>query len=294
MVKGPLPPPERDWRVWGTFLGGGANISANAGEGAPGSTSSSYGGVAGIDYRIQPNWLIGFALGGSETHFNVSSLATSGEVTGFHAGVYTAYALEQGYYAELMETFGVYDNNTSRAAAAGGLAAGNLSASFSSFEARTRVEFGRNLDVYGYRVTPFFAGEFASLQTNAFTETSYTGASLLALTSNAQNTISAPIFLGFKWIGPSTILPGLNATPTLSLAWVHEFSPDRKEQASLASLPGSGFTVYGPRAASDLAQVKAGLKINVAENLSAFIDFNGELSPSANYYGGKAGIKYVW
>ena len=294
VVKGPLPSPERDWRMWGVLLGGGANISSNASQGAPGATSSSFGGLAGLDYRLQPNWLIGAAVGGTTSHFTVNSLATSGDVSGFNAGVYTIYGLQQGFYAELMESFGVYDNKSSRYAGFASLATENLSGSFSSFEARTRLEFGRNVDFYGYHVTPFIAGEFASLQSNGFTETGAGGVNTLALVSNSQTTISAPIFVGFKWAGTSSLLPGLNATPYLTLAWVHEFSPDRKEAASLASLPGTEFTTYGPRAASDLAQVKAGLQAAVGPGLTAFADFDGEFSPSANYYGGKGGLRYSW
>jgi autotransporter-associated beta strand protein len=292
VVKGPLPTPEREWRMWGLLLGGGATISSNASQGAPGATSASFGGVAGLDYRIQPNWLVGAALGGSTTHFNVNSLSTSGNADGFHAGLYTAYALNQGYYVELQETIGAYNNKENRTVGFASLFPESLSGSFSSFEARTRLEFGRAMNVYGYNVTPFIAGEFASLQTGSFNETG--SVATLALGSNTQTTISAPLFVGFKWLGSSSLLGGLNATPYLTLAWVHEFSPDRKETASLLSLPGTNWTVFGPRAASNLAQVKAGLQSGFGPGLTAFADFDGEFSGAANSYGGKIGVRYNW
>jgi outer membrane autotransporter protein len=107
------------------------------------------------------------------------------------------------------------------------------------------------------------------------------------------STISAPLFVGFKWLGSSSLL-GLNATPYLTLAWVHEFSPDRKETASLISLPGTNWTTFGPRAASNLAQVKAGLQSGFGPGLTAFADFDGEFSGEANSYGGKIGVRYNW
>lgn len=296
VVKGPLAAPERDWRVWGVVLGGGANIASNSSQGSASANSASFGGVAGLDYRLLPNVLVGAAVGGSTTHFTVNSLSTSGDVSGFHAGVYAAYAASHGYYAALQESFGVYDNSTSRTAGFASLLPENLSGSYNSFEARTRLEIGRDLNLYGYKVTPFVAGEYASLQSGSFTETAGWGSptAALALVSASQTTISAPIFLGVKWLGNASLLGGVNATPYLSLAWVHEFSPDRKETASLASLPGTNWTVYGPRAANNLAQVKAGLQSGVGPGLTAFADFVGEFSGASNSYGGKIGVRYAW
>ena len=293
VVKGPLPEPERDWRVWGVLLGGGANVSANSNSsGTPGSNSSSYGGLAGLDYRIQPNWLVGLAMGGSDAHFNVNSLSTSGNVSGFQTGVYTAYAAGQGYYGELSQTFGWYHNGTTRNVGFASLSQENLSGSFSSFEARTRVEIGRKLDFYGYKVTPFVAGEFASLQSNAYNETGLITGNALALATKAETVISAPIFVGFKWLGSSSLFAGWTATPDVTLAWVHEFSQNRVQAASLIALPGSDFTVYGPRPASDLAQVKAGLQVVGGAGVTLYAEFNGEFSPTSNYYGGRGGVRY--
>jgi autotransporter-associated beta strand protein len=290
-AKGALPAPERDWRVWGVFLGGGSNISASGNNGSPSATNASFGGLAGLDYRIQPNWLVGLALGGSNANYSVNSLSTSGNVSGFQAGLYTAYALSQGFYAELSGTFGNYNASTKRNVGFASLSQENLSGSFNSTEERVRLEFGRKLDFYGYKVTPFIAGEFAGLQSNAFNE-STAGVSALALAVKSQTTTSAPIFLGFKWSGAATPFSGWTATPDLTIAWVHEFEQNRLVAASLISLPGSDFAVYGPRPASDLAQVKAGVQLAGFGGVNLFAEFNGLFSGSQNYYGGRGGLRY--
>jgi uncharacterized protein with beta-barrel porin domain len=289
-VKGALPAPQRDWRVWGVFLGGGSNISSSGNNGSPSATNSNYGGLAGLDYLIQPNWLVGLALGGGSSSFSVNSLATSGTTSGFQAGLYTAYALNQGYYAELSGTFGSYHNGTTRYAALATVPQENLSGSFASYEERVRLELGRNVNFYGYNVTPFVAGEFASLQSNAFNESG--AANALALAVNSQTTLSAPIFVGFKWTGAGALFSGWTATPDLTIAWVHEFEQNRELSASLVSLPGFGYTVYGPRPASDLAQVKAGVQVAGFGGVNFFAEFNGLFSGSQNYYGGRGGLRY--
>jgi hypothetical protein len=52
--------------------------------------------------------------------------------------------------------------------------------SYQSIEERTRVGLGRNKDLYGYKVSPFIAGEFASFQSGAFTESSHSTPTTLA------------------------------------------------------------------------------------------------------------------
>ena len=288
------PAPERDWRVWGTFLGGGANVTADAGRGTAASNSSFYGGVAGLDYQVQSNWLVGAAVGGSDTHFNVSSLSTSGNTSAFHAGLYTAYTFGPGYYAQVSETFGSYDSSTKRYAGFGGLWPENLSGNFNSTEWRTRAEFGRQLDFGAYKVTPFIAGEFARLSTGSYSETGGLAGNALALSVKSQTTESAPIFLGAKLTSTYAVGGGWVATPNLSLAWIHEFSPDRNLSAALLSLSGSDFSVTGARAASNLAQVKFGGQLAAGNGFAVFAEFQGEFSSSSNSYAGKGGVKYNW
>ncbi len=293
VVKGPAPAPARDWRMWGAFLGGGANIGADGGR--PSYAGATYGGLAGLDYLIQPNWLLGVALGGGSSHYN-TSLASSGDVSTFNAGLYTAALFANGYYVEGSETFAVNDNHGKRwVSGFGGLATQQLNASYGSWEARTRLEFGRAFNWWDYQVTPFIAGEIASLQSSAYTETTASGgASPFLLSAKAQTTLSAPLFLGFKLTGFTSLGNGISAVPSLSLAWVHEFSTDRNVNGQLIALPGADFTVAGPRAAANLAQVKAGVDLTNGGPLSVFAKFTGEFAPSVSYYGGQIGARYAF
>jgi outer membrane autotransporter protein len=284
----------RTFRAWGSMFGGGANYLSDAGRGAAASNVGFYGGLLGVDYQIQPNILVGVALGGSSSNFNVGSLSTNGNLTGFHAGVYGAYTMGNSYVA-LNETFSAYNNQTSRKA--GGysyLPYEQLSAQFGSTEFRTRAELGHGVLMGGLKATPFVAAEIAAYQSNAFSEQSSIYASTFALKNNGQGVNSLPTFAGLRLSNAVTLSNGWRLAPVGSVAYVHEFFPQRQFNNLLISMPSSDFNVAGPRSTYNLVQTKMGVQFNLNEKLALFTDFQGEFSPVSQSYGGKGGVKYVW
>jgi len=173
--------------------------------------------------------LIGAALGGSTASFSAGQFSTSGKMTGFHAGLYGSYAKGASYVA-LSETFSAYSNQTNRRAGGYGfLAYEQLDASFSSTEFRTRVEGGHSLSFAGVTATPFIAGEAAAYQSGAFSErSSLLYFSSLALKNNGQSILSLPAFVGLRVSNGYTLANGWRITPTGSVAYVHEFFPQRQ------------------------------------------------------------------
>ena len=284
----------RTFRAWGSMFGGGANYLSDAGRGAAASNIGYYGGLIGVDYQVQPNILVGVALGGSSSNFNVGSLSTNGNLTGFHAGVYGAYTMGNSYIA-LNETFSAYGNQTTRKA--GGYALmpyEQLSASFGSTEFRTRAEVGHGVLMGGLKATPFIAAEIAAYQSNAFSEQSSIYASTFALKNNGQGVNSLPTFAGLRLSNAVTLSNGWRLAPVGSVAYVHEFFPQRQFNNILMSMPGADFNVAGPRSTYNLVQTKVGAQLNLNEKLALYTDFQGEFSPVSQSYGGKGGMKYVW
>jgi outer membrane autotransporter protein len=277
------------------MFGGGANFLTDVGRGAPASSLGYYGGLIGVDYQIQPNLLVGVAVGGSTANFSVGSLSTNGNLTGFHAGVYGAYNVGSSYVA-LNETFSTYSNQTSRKA--GGYALmpyEQLSAGFGSTEFRTRLEVGHSLLMGGLKATPFVAAEYAAYQSSAFTEqNSLTPVSTFALGNNGQSISSLPTFVGLRLSNGYTLANGWRLAPTGSVAYVHEFFPQRQFTNILLSMPGPGFNVSGPRSTYNLVQTKLGVQLNLTNRLALYSDFQGEFSAVSQSYGGTAGMKYWW
>jgi outer membrane autotransporter protein len=87
---------------------------------------------------------------------------------------------------------------------------------------------------------------------------------------------------------------GMLVTPYARLSWVHEFNPTRQVTASFIALPGTQFTVDGPRAARDAAKVEVGSRLAITHRVSAFASFDGEFSDRSQAYAGKVGVRVSW
>jgi uncharacterized protein with beta-barrel porin domain/membrane-associated phospholipid phosphatase len=290
----PILPQPRTWRIWANGFGGGTNISGTAG--LAGETGNFYGGAAGIDYQFAPNVLIGIAAGGSDSTFRVASLATSGRVTGGHVGIYTSLTFGGCYYGTLSSTFGDYSNHTNRfVGSIGGLGPFTETGSFGSTEFRERLEIGRDMNYGTVNVTPFVALEIANLHSNGFGEVNVSGgAGSPALQVNSSDTPSVPLFVGGRFATNYQLGNGLALLPVLSVAYVHEFEPDRNIVANIISLPGSTFLVNGARPASNAVQTKLGAELQIGRGVALFANFDGEFSGVSQVYAGRGGINFVW
>ncbi|WP_158811725.1 autotransporter domain-containing protein [Beijerinckia sp. L45] len=287
----------RPWRAWSTGFGGGESLRGNAGVGATGQTDSIGGGAAGIDYRISPDLLIGVAGGGTDGNFYAPGAATQGEVKGGHAGVY-ATATFGPAYVQSSVAFSSFENTTRRQVQGFGALAGETeNGNFGSREIRARIEAGRRLNVGlgAVGVTPFVALEIAELWTSGFTEQAGGGGpGVLGLAVPGQSLASVPGIVGARFDTVYAIGNGMTLSPTVSLAYVHDFAPQRSLQASLISLPAASFIVDGARQASNAAQVKAGGELAVTQSVTLFGTFEGEFSGEATSYAGKGGIRIGW
>ncbi len=106
--------------------------------------------------------------------------------------------------------------------------------------------------------------------------------------------MSVPSFVGARYQGKLLLGNGLVFAPSLQVAYVHEFAPERTQIGTLSALPGSTFLVDGVRPSRDAAQVKAGGELALSPHSALFATFDGEFAGRDQFYGGKGGFKYVW
>lgn len=177
-------------------------------------TEANAGVATGFDYQMSPHSLIGIAVGGGHSSFEVSDRATTGRFDAIHAAVYGAWHGEH-IYATGVASYDHFDNNESRVAVIPGVTLpasqfiggpyslpgfGNvLGGAFSSASASGHFEAGYRGSLGAVHVTPFVGLQFASLTTGAFTETDVGAPSAIALAFAQRNTLSLPTFLGTQF-----------------------------------------------------------------------------------------------
>ncbi len=283
-------------RIWASGFGQYGSLDGETSTGSASLTSRSSGVAGGIDYQATRNLLVGIAGGESSSSFSVDDRSTTGTVDGGHFGLYGV-ARSGGFYAAGTVDYARYDNTTSRTINyAGGVGIEQANARFSSDEWLARFEGGYKYSTGGLNVTPFAGFQFASLSNDAFSETSVIiggGAGVAGLHVNAATIDSDKSFAGVQFDTKMPVYQGWLLTPYARFSWEHEFSPDRRDTASLLSLPAT-FTIDGASAAQDVARINAGFKLDISPNVGVFASFDGEFSGRGDTYAGTGGVKIRW
>jgi outer membrane autotransporter protein len=134
--------------------------------------------------------------------------------------------------------------------------------------------------------------ELARLNIGGFSERG--GLGVVTLSTANQTVQSAPLFVGARISGFKELEGGWRVRPSASLAWVHEFSPDRSITQAFAALPGYNFSASGPRAGADAARFTVGFDLSNKQGLALFADVQGEVSKGTRSIGAKGGLRYAW
>jgi hypothetical protein len=97
------------WSTWGIGYGGAGSIGGNALVGSHDTSASVYGYAGGMDYRISPDNIVGFALGGGGTNWGVAEGLGSGASHMFQAGLYSFNRWGPVYLSALRRRSGTMD-----------------------------------------------------------------------------------------------------------------------------------------------------------------------------------------
>ena len=140
ILKAPPKPAnfEQPWSVWGAGYGGSNRTTGDAAvDGSHDLAASTAGGAAGLDYRLAPGTVVGFALAGGGTNWNLAQGIGGGKSDAFQAGLYGTARSGAAYVAAAL-AFTNHWMSTDRFAFAGD----HLSASFNAQSYGGRVESG--------------------------------------------------------------------------------------------------------------------------------------------------------
>jgi uncharacterized protein with beta-barrel porin domain len=280
---------ERPWSVWGAGYGGSNRTSGDpAVVGSHDLSAATAGGAAGLDYRLAPGTVVGFALAGAGTNWGLAQGLGGGKSDAFQAGVYGTARSGPAYLAAAL----AYTNHwmsTDRFAFAGD----HLSASFNAQSFGGRVEGGyRFATIYG-GLTPYAAIQAQNFHTPTYNETDL-NAGGFALGFNSRNATDTRSELGGRFDHLLLLNPEAALTLRTRVAWAHDWISDPSLAALFQTLPGASFVVNGATPAKNSALTSAGAELRLANGVVLLAKFDGEFASHSSTYAGTGTVRYTW
>jgi uncharacterized protein with beta-barrel porin domain/glycosyltransferase involved in cell wall biosynthesis len=283
-------PPAARWSAWASGYGGSSSITGNGITGSHDRTSRIYGMAAGADYRLSPDTLFGFALGGAGFNFGLSEALGGGRADLFQAGVYARHWSGPAYVAAAL-AYGWQDVKTDRTVTVSGT--DKLEAEFHPQTFGARGEAGYRFATPWLGVTPYGALQVTSFHLPSYSERATSGSDQFALSYASQTTTNWRTELGARFDKALPVADGL-LTLRSRLAWAHDSDTERPATATFQQLAGATFIVYGAAPAADSALVSTGAEMRWRNGFSLAANFEGEFSGTTQSYAGKATLRYVW
>ncbi|HEY6982963.1 MAG TPA: autotransporter domain-containing protein [Reyranella sp.] len=281
-------PAEPRWSAWGGGLGGVGTI---AGDANTFGYSYSLGGLAaGLDYGFDPRVRAGAAVGYTSSTLYTQGLPNQGTANAVSIALYGQFA-DGPVYLDGLAGYARGQNQMKRQILIPGLAARTAQGSTTADQFFGLLEGGYRIALddgpANAALTPFARLQGSTTTQAAFSET---GADSLDLGVAQQTTNSLRTVLGGQLSGDIA-----KVNLRLQLGWSHEFAdPSRPVTASFAGAPAITFTTLGAATPRDGATVGLMATATLAESISFYARYDGELQGGTTSNVFFAGLRIVW
>jgi outer membrane autotransporter protein len=280
------------YNSWAAGYGGTTSIAGDPTVVGSHDLRDRAGGVAaGIDVRIDPATVAGFALGGAGTSWSLSGGFGSGRSDAFQAGVYGSRQWGPAYLSGVL-SFANYWASTDRYVTVAGT--DHLTSSFDAFGIGGRAEGGYHVVTVPFGVTPYAAIQAQYFHTPAFSETAASGSPQFALSFPEHNQTVTRTELG-SWFDQTQLMSdGARLKLFARGAWAHDFNNTAALTTTFLGLPAAGFVVNGAQPPANLALATVGGEYRWPNRVSFAARFDGEFGSGLQTYTGMATVKYEW
>ena len=290
---------DQRWTAWGSTFGGANTTTSDPAVGTHDLTAAAYGFAGGMDYRLMPDTVAGFALGGGGTNWGLAQGLGGGRSDAFQAGLYAKTRFGPAYIATAL-AFSNQWMTTNRYTFTGD----HLSANFDAQSFGARLEAGYRYAMPWVGVTPYGAFQAQAFHTPNYSETDLTGGAfgLFGLNYNAATTTDLSGEIGARFDGLNSLDNGMQLVWSGRAAWEHDWvnNPGLTAtfQAALApgALPGAAvsFNVNGAALPHDAALVSAGADLHVTSSITIGAKFDSAIAVNSQTYAGTATLRYAW
>ena len=280
---------EPRWTVWGGAYGGSNRTNGDLVViGSHDLSARTVGVAGGFDYRLTPDTVVGFALAGGGTDWNLSQGLGGGKSDAFQGGVYVAKRSGPAYLSAAF-AFANHWMSTDRVAFAGN----HLTADFNAQSYGGRIEGGYRFGTPNGGITPYAAIQAQSFRTPDFSEVDVNNGGF-ALTTNGRTASATRSELGARFDRVLAVYSNAALVLRGRLAWAHDWVSDATLTQVFQSLPGASFIVNGVLPVKDSALASAGGELRFANGITLLAKFDGEFASHSSTYSGTGTIRYRW
>jgi autotransporter-associated beta strand protein len=284
----PTPVYEPRLTVWGAGYGGSNRTSGDlAVIGSHDLSARTAGGAAGLDYRLTPDTVVGFALAGAGTDWSLSQGLGGGKSDAFQAGLYGATKSGPAYLAAAF-AFANHWMSTDRTAVGN-----HLTADFNAQSYGGRLEGGYRFGMLYGGITPYAAIQAQSFHTPGFTETDVI-ANGFGLAFGSRDATDTRSELGTRFDRVLAVYSNAVLALRGRVAWAHDWVSDATLLPVFQALPGASFIVNGATLPKNSALTSAGAELRVANGVTLLAKFDGEFASHSTTYAGTGTFRYRW
>lgn len=277
------------WTAWGTAFGGANRTGGDPVVIGSHDLSARAGGVAaGADYHVSRDAIVGFALAGGGTKWDLAQALGGGKSDALQAGVYTAVRAGPAYFAASLAVANHW-LSTDRLAPF----SNQLTAKFNAQTFGGRIEGGYRFATPIGGFTPYAAAQAQAFRTPTYAEVDLAGGGL-GLTYQGRTASDTRSELGARFDRTTLIAPNAVLTLRGRAAWAHDWVSDPALVAAFQGLPATSFIVNGATPAKDAALASAGAELKFSNGVSLSATFDGELAARSTTYSGTASLRYAW
>ena len=278
--------------AWASALGG---LGSVLGDGNASTLTYNFGGAAaGLDYRIDPRFLVGIGVGYTHGTQWVNTFLGQGWSDSVSVAAYGSFT-QSGFYLDALAGYAYFNNQLQRQILIPGLQQRTATGSTGANQFLGQIEGGYKVGIYApaaATITPFGRFQISSVTQNAFSES---GAQSLSLNVAQQTTNSQRTTIGADF-GSSI---GLGNERKLDLAvrlgWQHEFAnTGRPITAAFVGAPGNSFTVFGATPARDAAVVGFQATTTIATATQIYLRYDGGVGGGTDNHAVNLGVRFSW
>ncbi len=279
------------WSVWASAIGG---LGSVAGNGNSSTLTYNFGGAAsGIDYRLDPRFLVGLSAAYAAGNQWVDSFMGRGWTDTVSVIGYGSFT-NGGFYADALAGYAWSGNQMQRQIQFPGLQR-TANGSTGANQFLGQIETGYRIGLYApaaASITPFARLQGSTVTQNAFSEW---GANSLSLSVAQQTTNSLRTVFGADLAGALPLGSERSLALDLRLGWLHEYADTgRPITAAFAGAPSNAFTVYGATPQRDAAVIGFSAGTSIAEATQLYLRYDGEISTGSSNHTLNLGLRISW